>query len=223
MNTDQEKIAELEAKIRSFEFADRLNPRDIMFAHIDRLTKDLEEARIEIKQLKTKSIGQIQTEIHDNAIDHGWHLCSMCGGNGEVRLKPIDPRHADLGAIDVTCPQCDGERKHRHAPEAIALIMAEGAEALEALRDPDSDHLCDKCGGIGQVSVKTQAGDREIACEKCNGTGIAICGSRYVEELADIVIRTLDESGRVGANLARAIELKIAYNKTRPYRHGKKF
>ena len=169
---------------------------------------------------KSLSVSDLQTIVHDNAIDHGWHFCSMCKGEKWIIAKT---RVNNKIAAYVVCPQCEGSGKHRNPAEAVALIMAEGAEALEALREPEKDHLCDKCSGIGQVSVKTQAGDREFACDKCNGTGLALCGSRYVEELADIAIRTFDESGRIDANLARAIELKIAYNKTRPYRHGKKF
>lgn len=42
------------------------------------------------------------------------------------------------------------------------------------------------------------------------------------EELADFVIRALDVSSRLGIDIQRAIEIKHEYNKTRPYKHGKK-
>ena len=41
------------------------------------------------------------------------------------------------------------------------------------------------------------------------------------EELADIVIRALDVSRRLGIDIMRAIGAKHAYNVTRPFRHGK--
>ena len=41
-------------------------------------------------------------------------------------------------------------------------------------------------------------------------------------ELADVLIRIFDFCGRYGIDLESAIETKIEYNATRPYRHGNK-
>jgi len=41
-------------------------------------------------------------------------------------------------------------------------------------------------------------------------------------ELADCVIRIFDFCGKYNIDLQSAIEQKMAYNKTRPYRHGNK-
>ena len=43
------------------------------------------------------------------------------------------------------------------------------------------------------------------------------------EELADCCIRIFDYCGARDINLEEALLKKIEYNKTRPYRHGKKF
>lgn len=43
------------------------------------------------------------------------------------------------------------------------------------------------------------------------------------EELADCCIRIFDYCGSRRIDLERALLKKIAYNRTRPYRHGKKF
>lgn len=43
------------------------------------------------------------------------------------------------------------------------------------------------------------------------------------EELADCCIRIFDYCGAKNIDLEKAIFKKIEYNKTRPYRHGKKF
>ena len=43
------------------------------------------------------------------------------------------------------------------------------------------------------------------------------------EELADCCIRIFDYCGARGVDLEAALLKKIEYNKTRPYRHGKKF
>lgn len=42
------------------------------------------------------------------------------------------------------------------------------------------------------------------------------------EELADIIIRALDDSQRLGIDIEMAVESKHAFNKTRPIRHGGK-
>lgn len=41
-------------------------------------------------------------------------------------------------------------------------------------------------------------------------------------ELADVIIRIADLCGRYGIDLEAAIEEKMEYNRTRPYRHGGK-
>lgn len=43
------------------------------------------------------------------------------------------------------------------------------------------------------------------------------------EELADCCIRIFDYCGARGIDLEKAILKKIEFNRTRPYRHGKKF
>lgn len=45
---------------------------------------------------------------------------------------------------------------------------------------------------------------------------------RIVEELADVVIRIFDLCGSRGWNLEKSVLSKMAFNKTRPYRHGGK-
>jgi NTP pyrophosphatase (non-canonical NTP hydrolase) len=40
-------------------------------------------------------------------------------------------------------------------------------------------------------------------------------------ELADVIIRTLDLAAYCNIKIGDAISAKIAYNKTRPYKHGK--
>lgn len=77
----------------------------------------------------------------------------------------------------------------------LALIHSEVSEALEEVR-----------------SAGTQA------------TSISEGGKPegFVVELADVVIRIGDLCGALGIDLERAVEAKMAYNRTRPYRHGGK-
>lgn len=43
------------------------------------------------------------------------------------------------------------------------------------------------------------------------------------EELADCIIRILDYAGAYNLRLAEAVIAKMEYNRTRPYKHGKKY
>lgn len=79
--------------------------------------------------------------------------------------------------------------------EKIALMHSELSEALE-------DH-------------RNGRGMREIYYEGEKPCGIPI-------ELADTVIRIFDACGDLGIDLEEAIHLKMAYNATRPIRHGGK-
>lgn len=43
------------------------------------------------------------------------------------------------------------------------------------------------------------------------------------EELADVVIRVADTAGAMGIDLEHAIIVKMAFNRHRPHRHGKRY
>lgn len=81
----------------------------------------------------------------------------------------------------------------RSFAEVIALCHSELSEALEA--DRNGGPLSTKCPGYSQVA----------------------------EELADCIIRILDYAERAGVDMAAVIAAKHAFNKTRPYRHGKRY
>lgn len=79
--------------------------------------------------------------------------------------------------------------------EIIALMHSELSEALE-------DHRNGR-----EINEIYYEGDKPC--------GIPI-------ELADVVIRIFDACGKYGIDLEEAIEEKMAYNASRPHRHGGK-
>ena len=79
------------------------------------------------------------------------------------------------------------------AATKLALIHAEVSEALEALRKGDEY-------------------DKHLPMYPA-----------YSVELADIVIRVFDLAGWEGIPLGEVIQAKLAFNKTREPKHGKKF
>ena len=85
----------------------------------------------------------------------------------------------------------------RMIPEQIALMHSELSEALEEYRN---GHLPDV--------IRRRESDG-----KPEGFGI---------ELADCIIRILDTAAYYGVDMQHMITVKLEFNKSRPFRHGRK-
>jgi len=102
----------------------------------------------------------------------------------------------------------------RNMGEQVALFHSELSEFFEDIRvgcQPYEFWFVDANG------VKIECGQTITGrpAEPLKPCGPAV-------ELADLFIRVADTCGRYGIDLEGALRLKLAYNKTRPFRHGNK-
>lgn len=111
----------------------------------------------------------------------------------------------------------DPEALVRTQANALLLIVGEAIEAHEELRAGRPAHHRYYSGGFDMgttASEENKSLDRAGRLRKPEGVP---------SEIADVVIRCLDFADAYGFNLGEIIAEKIAYNETRPYKHGKKF
>lgn len=92
----------------------------------------------------------------------------------------------------------DTDGGKRNIGELISLVHSELSEALEDWRNGDMETAYEATGSGAQKPVG------------------------FASEMADVVIRVGDLCAYLGIDLERAIEEKMAFNTTRPYRHGNK-
>lgn len=97
---------------------------------------------------------------------------------------------------------------------SIALIHSELSEALEEVRAGNRIRPNDPTPAVYYSGGGYNATAPTDCCIKPEG---------YAIELADAVIRIADLCGYMGIDLEAAIQEKMAYNATRPYKHGKNF
>jgi len=139
-------------------------------------------------------IKDLVKQAHENAVKHGWWE------------KPKSPG------------------------ELLVLIHSEVSEALEEIRN---GHQMNETYYSGKITSD------EILCYKTiiiegkskSKFGLKEGSLPFIEinkpegvpsELADIVIRVFDMCGYYGIDLYAAIKEKMAYNESRPYKHGGK-
>ena len=101
----------------------------------------------------------------------------------------------------------------RQVGTLLMLVVSELSEALEADRNRlynNSDTaLPDKIPGINTKKFPQWFKDN--------------VKNTFNDEIADAIIRLLDICGYFGIDIDRHIQLKLAYNKTRGYKHGKNY
>lgn len=102
--------------------------------------------------------------------------------------------------------------------EEIALMHSELSEALEdfrAGRKPAEVYYEGKYKGAVVTDLSAEDAKSFHGQQPLKPCGIPV-------ELADVIIRIGDFCGKHGIDLETAVKQKLAYNKTRPHRHGNK-
>lgn len=92
----------------------------------------------------------------------------------------------------------------KNIPEILMLIVSELGEAMEAYR---KDHYTGKYALQKNISNN----DFELFIK-----------DRFEDEIADTIIRLLDLCGYMKIDIDTHVALKMKYNESRPYKHGKK-
>lgn len=167
---------------------------------------------------KLKAVGVTEQEIKNAGDDNSFCLLSLAFSkypgqieyDGKFRVwngrKSINELVQEAHQNAVSKGWWDEDRSFG---EIIALMHSEVSEALEDYRNGRD---------ITEVwyenkELKTRLHDP--ITPNCKPCGIP-------SELADIVIRVFDAAGRYGIDLEKAITEKMAYNATRPHKHGGK-
>ena len=101
----------------------------------------------------------------------------------------------------------------KNVGEVLMLIVSELGEALDAHR---ADKQADVEAFDARSIDRTEPADYQADFQQC-------IKDTFEDEIADTVIRIFDMCEGFGIDLERHIELKLEYNKTRPYKHGKKY
>ena len=175
------------------------------------------------------NINEMCKKCHQAAIDSEfWEdqpcVCLEIAGmlNFTQKSKPI----ADCGVCNGTGLM----KADRNDGELIALIHSELSEALEALRE-DRRQLQPKKADIHSIQcncgsglVPSSIGMTGTKCPKCcPNDSYKWEKDTFEDELADVAIRLFDLCGARDIDLEWQISQKLAYNKNRPKKHGKKF
>lgn len=159
------------------------------------------------------SVAELVKRSGENSKDHGFH--DDWPKSNSVTGRP--PEAIEKHKSEV----------RRAIAEKLALSHEELSEALGEIRsgrDPLEVYFVDHKGLLGAVG-KEYAEQQYITVD--NVPFPACKPEGFLVELADAVIRIADLAYLVsddeGLFLADALEIKHEYNRTRPYKHGRKF
>ena len=147
------------------------------------------------------NIAELVKKAHDNAVSKGFYECENCDNTGKV---------LEVCNYYTTCDVCNGKGKApKNIGELLMLVVSELGEALEAHRKGNFVSETTK-----EFMMNHHADNMDFA---------AYIKDTFEDELADAVIRIADMCGYLQIDIEKHIELKMKYNATREYKHGKRY
>lgn len=103
------------------------------------------------------------------------------------------------------------DKVNQNVAEKLMLIVSELSEALEA-------HRCGRFADFKRYDAFKKVDSS--ACNRIFGQDIK---DTFEDEIADVFIRLCDLCEWMEIDIKKHIQLKMAYNKKRPYKHGKEY
>ena len=157
-----------------------------------------------------------------------WLEASHPGGSACLRLDNISAsmkealkKCMDYGeSADVWAQQLNALAAWMHG-----LSRKKGWHDMPMSRDQFVERACNNLHDEVSELHEAWRGDRlDKPCDKAKKMAALDLPllTALEEELADIAIRALENAAALEVDIGRAVSAKMAYNATRPYRHGNK-
>ena len=161
------------------------------------------------------NIKELIEQAHENAVDKGFYDCPECEGVGERYTDEngdiVRPINAQYKSECLTCNET-GKNPNKNIGELLMLVVSELGEALEAHRK----NRFTKVKWLEGYEKDLKTSDFPLVFERS-------IKDTFEDEIADVFIRLFDLCGYLGIDIEKYIKAKMAYNKTRPKKHGKEY
>ena len=146
-----------------------------------------------------KSLNQLRDEIHANAKEKGFYNNPREVG---TMLMLVVSELAEALEADRVGYFCDFRRYEERKKYSFELKHKQETDVNFMTRSPSSIQSSEE--------IEKEAFERHIK-------------NTFEDELADVIIRTLDICGYLNIDIERSVLAKMRYNKTREKMHSKKY